>query len=311
MSAFDVLAIGELNLDLILTGMDTMPIPGREVIAKNASLALGSSTAICAAGTARLGLKTALCGVVGGDDFGAKAIQFLKEYGIDTRYVRVDDKLQTGLTVSLSDSRDRALVTHLGSISEVLPEFVNGEMMSGVRHIHVGSYFLQEKLRKGLPRIFAEAASRGVTTSLDSGWDDTDCWDYNLADVLAHTDIFFPNETEALAITGEDSPEGAAAALAKQCRIAVVKCGRDGAWLCGDGRQLHADTYLDMKAVDTTGAGDSFNAGFIYAFLLGYDHLRCMRYGHACASVCVTRIGGASGCATLEEAVTVIERGNL
>jgi len=311
MKKYDILALGELNLDLLVTGLGTMPVPGREVIVKDASLVLGSSTAICAAGTAKLGLKTAMCSVIGNDDFGKKALIFLSEYGIDAEHVRVDPNLRTGLTISLSGPDDRALVTHPGAIAETSSELVDDDLLAQARHIHVGSFFLQEKLRPGLPRLFAKARGAGVTTSLDAGWDDTGRWGYNLMETLAHTDIFFPNESEARAITGLDDLEKAAYSLAKICGIAVIKCGRQGALFCDGGQIQKAGTYLGMEAVDTTGAGDSFNAGFLYAYLAGYDLFRCMQYGNACASVSVTRIGGASGCATVADAEKVINFGRL
>ena len=308
---YDVLAFGELNLDLLVTGLESMPVPGREVIAKGASLVLGSSTAICAAGMAQLGLKTAMCSLVGNDDFGKRAIGFLDEYGVDTQYVTVDGDTQTGLTISLSGPSDRALVTHFGAIAETTADYVDGDLLARTRHIHVGSYFLQEKLRPGLPRLFAEARARGVTTSLDAGWDDTGCWGYNLKDTLAYTDVFFPNESEAMAITGKATPESALVALAGMCGIAVVKCGKQGAWLRRGDESLFAESYAVTNVADTTGAGDSFNAGFLYAYLSGFGLMRCLRYGHACAAVSVTRIGGASGCATLADAEAVLESGSV
>ena len=385
----DVLAVGELNPDLLLTGLGGVPETGREIIAKDMALVLGSSTAITAAGTARLGLKTAMCSVVGDDDFGRRALLFLDEYGVDASHVRVDPRLRTGLTVSLSGSADRALVTYFGAIAEMLAEYIDDRLLARARHVHVGSFFLQEKLRPGLPALFAKARAAGATTSLDAGWDDTGVWDYGLAETLAHTDIFFPNESEAEAITGARNPEKAAEALACMCRIAVVKCGRQGAVLCGDARamrgtqpmsvemqpddarttiglqptnaemqpddartmrgtqpsrveiqpgdaramrrtqpmsvemqpgdaramcdmqSIRAGAYLELKAIDTTGAGDSFNAGFIFGFLSGFDNEHCVRYGNACAGVSVTRIGGASGCATVADAENVIRYGNL
>ena len=119
MKPFDILAIGELNVDLILTGMSSLPIPGRELIAETCTLTMGSSTAICAAGMAGLGLKTAFTGKVGKDGYGELASSTLAGYGIDLSHLIVDPSIQTGITVSLSakDNSDRAMVTYLGAIS--------------------------------------------------------------------------------------------------------------------------------------------------------------------------------------------------
>ncbi len=307
MREFDVLAIGELNVDMILTGMKNMPVVGRELIAKDCSIVLGSSTAICACGVSRLGLKTGFIGIVGKDSFGEIVLQSLEQYGIDLKYVKSTEDVKTGITVSLSTENDRALVSYLGSIDYLTRKDINLELLRNTRHIHIGSYFLQSKLRHDIADIFKAAKSFGVTTSLDSGWDDTEKWEYGIFDALKYTDIFFPNEIEALNITKSKTVEQAVDILAEYCGTVVVKCGNKGA-VSKCGNVLVKKPTYDLKAVDTTGAGDSFNAGYIYAFLNGFRQEECMDYGNACGSISVTRIGGASSCATLEEVKILVDR---
>jgi len=300
MKRYDVIAIGELNVDLIMTGLKNMPVPGREIIAEKGSLVLGSSTAICASGLARLGLKTAFMGKVGRDDFGRTVLEALQNNGIDTSMVITDGNIRTGITVSLSTPNDRALATYLGSIESLDRDDINLEAVSSSRHIHIGSYFLQHRLRPYIPELFSWARNNGITTSLDAGWDESENWDYGISDALKYTDIFLPNETEALNIAGKDNVNAAIEVLSEYTGIVAVKCGSKGAVGKWNGRVIAQEPF-DLKPVDTTGAGDSFNAGFIYGFLKGYDLRKCMTYGNACGSISVTRIGGASSCATLEE----------
>ncbi len=310
MKKFDVLAIGELNADLILTGMKSMPVAGREIIAEGFSVVMGSSTAICACGIARLGLKTGFVGKTGRDSFGETARKSLEDYGIALDHLITDDTIKTGVTVSLSTEKDRALVTYLGSIDSLTLEDIDFHLLDQTRHIHIGSFFLQSKLRPGIAKLFAEARKRGVTTSLDAGWDDTGNWDYGIFEVLGVTDIFFPNETEALNISKKENTEEALEMLSRHCGTIVVKCGPRGAMAKRGDTLVRKGTY-DLKPVDTTGAGDSFNAGFLYAFLNGMGLEECMNYGNACGSISVTRIGGAAACATLEEVKKLISNGSL
>jgi sugar/nucleoside kinase (ribokinase family) len=307
---FDVLALGELNVDLIMTGMNTLPVPGREIIAKTCSLTMGSSTAICTAGLARLGLKTSFLGIIGDDGYGRLAREQLASYGVNVENLIVDKTIQTGITVSLTSgcSKDRAMVTYLGSICALTPAHFDREKLARAKHVHVGSFFLQSGLRPALSELFEFARSRGVTTSLDAGWDDSGCWDYGISKVLAHTDVFLPNELEAKAITGLDSAEKAAAELAKLCRICAVKCGPDGAVVAANGGVKSYKTY-DAPVRDTTGAGDSFNAGFLYGFINEFDTDLSAAYGNACGSISVTRYGGASACASLDEVKDVLKLG--
>ena len=295
---YDVLTIGELNCDLIMTGLKELPQLNREIMGDSFRQVLGSSTAICAAGLSALDLRVGFHGAIGDDDGGRFARAALADTGVDVQHCIVDKTVNTGVTIALNTQGDRALVTYLGAIETFCFEQIDLSLLSQARHIHVGSFFLQHALRPGLAELFRLARAAGVTTSLDAGWDDTGEWDGGLMDVLRHTTIFLPNETEALHATKAKTPEEAAKLLPAE--ICVVKCGADGAMAYRDG-QLYTGKPFKVTPVDTTGAGDSFNAGFIYGFLNGFSMEDCLTYGNACGAISVTKIGGASACATLAD----------
>ena len=304
----DVLAIGELNVDLVMTGFKTPPTLGQEIFADGLSLVLGSSTAIAACAMSSLGLGVAFYGKVGTDPYGQVVADFLKRYKIDTEFVHTSSAIKTGITVALSCGYDRALCTYMGgSIDGFTAWDVPDEAIKSARHIHVGSFFLQPKIRDGLSALFKRAHSYGVTTSLDAGWDDTGVFDYGIRDVLQHTDFFFPNETEALNITKCDNVPDAARDLARFCKTVVVKCGEKGAILVSGDRSLEGLPY-PTTPIDTTGAGDTFNAGFMYALLNGKSLEECLRYGNAAGSISVTRMGGTTACPALDEVEGLIDR---
>ncbi|WP_186445934.1 carbohydrate kinase family protein [Paenibacillus cremeus] len=297
----DVLAIGELNVDLIISGLTSMPELDREIIAKQASLALGSSTAICACGISKLDFKTAFIGKVGNDEYGKFVVDTLAAYKIDTSNIIVDSSVETGMTISLGYNNDRALITVLGSIDKLQGRDINFYAIKHLRHIHVGSFFLQSSLRKDLADIFRLAQENGISTSLDPGWDHSGTWDYGLKDVLRYTSIFLPNEQEALHISGCNSVEKAAEALSEFAETVAIKRGKDGCTVCSSSKLYTHESFLVENVVDTTGAGDSFNAGFIYGYLHNYTVEQCMRYGCACGAICVQQVGGATGCPTIGE----------
>jgi sugar/nucleoside kinase (ribokinase family) len=307
MKKYDVLAIGELNVDMILTGLKSMPVLGSEIIADTFAVVLGSSTAICASGIARLGLKTGFISKIGSDRFGDVVMESLEKNSIDVSNVIIDKNINTGVTIALNKDKDRALVTYMGSIEELRFEDIDIELVKTARHIHIGSYFLQNKLRPDISKLFAIAKEYGVTTSLDAGWDDTLNWNYGICETLKNTDIFFPNEGEALNITKEENVENAVDILANYAKTVVVKCGPKGA-IGKSGDIIIKQGTFDLKPIDTTGAGDSFNAGFIYGYLNGFSLEKCITYGNACGSISVTRIGGATSCATLQEVEYLISK---
>ncbi len=170
-----VLVAGELNPDLVLASLTGAPRPGREVVARDCALRLGSSSAICAAGLAALGNEVAFLGIVGDDMFGRFCIEQLSTAGVDVALVRADPTLRTGVTVSIS-GRDRALVTYPGAMEQWRAEEATDGLLARFCHLHVSAYFLQRELRACLPDLFRRARSLGLSTSLDPGHDPFEEW---------------------------------------------------------------------------------------------------------------------------------------
>ena len=305
---YDLLTAGELNADLILTGLKQAPVLGLEILADGYKECMGSSTAICACAASSLGLRTAFFGKVGGDAYGDLAMKTLRRWGVDTGAVIRSPQMRTGVTVSMSTPHDRALVTWYG---DTIDSFDAEEIPLGTlpaRHLHVGSYFLQRRLHAGLPEAFRRAREMGMTTSLDAGWNERGDWTESLGSVLPQTDYFFPNEKEAACIAGTDDMDEAARRIAAMGCTAVIKLGAEGSLCCGkDGRILRCEGFR-VRAVDTTGAGDSFNAGFLRAVLRGEPPERCLLWGNAAGAVCVQHEGGASRCPAPEEAEALIRQ---
>ncbi|MBE6929057.1 MAG: carbohydrate kinase family protein [Ruminococcaceae bacterium] len=295
MKKYDVLSVGDINVEITMTNLSSMPVLGREVLADGLLTTLGGSTVNTAVGLAVQGLSSAFVGKLGQDDNADFLRRELAAYGVDGSHLAVDEKEPTGVTVSLSTAGDRAMVTCMGAIGTLSDADVSDELLGQSRHLHVGGYFLQPALRPGLPVLFDRAHAAGLTTSFDTGWDDSEAWGGNLREVLAKTDVFLPNESEALAITGEQDVPAAARALARIVKVAVVKWGKRGACVCTGDTFIQLPAYRG-KPVDTTGAGDAFNAGFLSAFVRGLSLDDCLRWGLASGSISVTRLGSAASC---------------
>ncbi len=301
---FDVLGIGELNADLILTGLAEPPTLDKEVLADEYKRSLGSSTAICIGNLSALGLKTGFCGKVGSDDTGTFVLEELNRHGINTGNCIVDSNAKTGMTVSLNWNGDRALVTVQGAMAGFSLRDFSIDILANARHIHIGSFFLQTSLQKDLVYIFKKAHEYGATTSLDAGWDIMNTWDSGILDVLPFADLFLPNEVEAIKISKAETPEEAARKLADLCANVVVKKGSRGAYCVSKGLEYSVSAIENVSVVDTTGAGDSFNAGFIYGFVNGFCIEKCMEYANACGALSVMNMGGI----TSEMSIVNVER---
>ena len=314
MADFDLLVIGEINPDLIVRGPDMRPAFGQEEkLVDEATLTIGSSSAILACGAARLGLRTAFLGVTGEDQFGRYMLDAMAQRGVDVSSCIVDPDLSTGMSVILSQPHDRAILTYPGAIGALRPEQVDRSLLRRARHLHVGSYYLLDALRPGLPSLYAEAHEAGMTTSLDTNWDPSGQWDGRLAEVLLHCDVFLPNEAEARAIARRKTLPEAVEVLAALVPVVAVKLGAQGGMAYANLAKVSSPSQgsirvpaLSVDVVDTTGAGDSFDAGFLYGYLNGWPLDRALRLACACGSLSTRAPGGTTGQPTLEEALLAI-----
>lgn len=276
---FDILVAGEINPDLILSGNVTPEFGQVEKLVDSAALTVGSSSAIFACGPARLGLKVVFIGVCGDDIFGHFMLTEMSKRGVDISNVVILPGGQTGLSVILnrpfvsgsqpSAQGDRAILTHSGLIAALIPDDVTDNLLCQARHLHVGSYFLQTAIQPGLPALFKYARLLGLTTSLDTNWDPSGEW-RGFDELLRLTDIFLPNENEALAVSGVSTLKAALKILSQISQVVAVKCGGRGALVARGDETARAPALL-VQVVDTVGAGDTFDAGFLYGWLSGWS----------------------------------------
>lgn len=306
MADFDLLVLGDANPDLIVRG-DVIPEFGQaEKLVDRADLVIGGSGAISACGAARLGLRVAFAGVVGDDVFGRFMLDALAERGVDTTGLVVDPSRPTGLSVVLSKGEDRATLSALGAIADLRAGMIDRALLRSARHVHVSSYFLQAGLAADLPPLFREAREAGRTTSIDPNWDPADEWDGGLLSLLSETDCFLPNSVEARSITGVDDIDVAALTLAERGSVVAVKFGQGGGLaLWGD--EVVRSESIPADVVDTTGAGDSFDAGFLAGRLAGLPLSRSLQLAVACGSLSTRAPGGTAAQPTMDEAVAAVE----
>lgn len=307
MKPFDILVAGEINPDLILTG-DVNPAFGQvEKLVDSADITIGSSSAIFACGAARLGLKVALIGHCGQDVFGRFMLDALRERQVDVNPVILRPDGQTGFSVILNPAfeagarGDRAILTFPGLIPALRAEDIPDDLLRQARHLHVASYFLQTELRPALPSLFERARALGLTTSLDTNYDPTEAW-AGLEQLFPLTDVFLPNEKEARSLTGQTDVDLAADWLGARLETVAVKLGAQGALGISRSQKARADS-IPARVVDTVGAGDSFDAGFLYGFLNGWALERSLRLGCVCGALSTQKAGGTNGQPTLQEAM--------
>ena len=303
---FDLVVLGDANPDLVLRGDDVRPAFGQaEKLVDEARLVMGGSGGILACGAARLGLRVAMVAVVGDDLFGRFVREELEGRGVDTSAVVVAPSTPTGVTVVLSSPQDRAMLTMNGTIGDLRGSMVPDGLMERTRHVHVSSFFLQRGLAPDLPVLFDDAHRAGASTSLDPNWDPSGEWDGGLMALLPQIDIFLPNGMEAMRLARISDLDQAIARL-RSAQMVVVKAGPEGAIAARAGEVVRVPG-IHRHVVDTTGAGDSFDAGFLAGFLAGYPLERSLMLGNACGALSTRAAGGTTAQATMDEALAVLD----
>ena len=289
MSKLDIAIAGEINLDLILYGLPERMPTERELLASGFTITLGGSSAILAHNLAALGSRVGFVTKPGADSFGAIALERLRERGVDLASVAPGSK--SGVTVILPHGSNRHILTYPGTISELRFEDIDFDYLASARHFHMSSLFLQRELLPRVPGLFRQMKSAGLTTSLDTNDDPDDLWSGVFEEVLPYVDILLPNEREAIKLSRAGDLETAVSRLAQKVETVVVKMGAGGAMAIQGGRRFKAPA-VSVAVIDTIGAGDSFDAGFLHQFLRGADITTCVLYGNLCGAFSTTDCGG-------------------
>ena len=289
MSKLDIAIVGEINLDLILYGLPEQMPAERELLATGFAVTLGSSSAILAHNLAALGSRVGFVTKVGDDSFGDIAMVRLRERGVGLAAVAHGAK--SGVTLILPHESRRHILTYPGTISELRFEELDLEYLASARHFHMSSLFLQRELLPHVPELFRRMKAAGLTTSLDTNDDPDDCWEGGLAEIFPYVDILLPNDREAMKMARADDVASAISRLGQKVKTVVVKMGAIGSVAIQDGRRYSAPA-VPVKVIDPVGAGDSFDAGFLYQFLRGADLEDCLSYGNLCGAFSTTDCGG-------------------
>jgi sugar/nucleoside kinase (ribokinase family) len=289
---FDVLVVGELNVDLILNDIEKFPEVGKEVLARGMTLTLGSSSAIFASNISSIGARVAFLGKIGQDKFGEVVLENLQSGNVDVSMVKADDRVMTGATIVLVVQEDRANTTFPGAMDSLTLEDITEEDLKKARHLHFSSYFLQPGIRNDVGKLFRLARQLGLTTSFDMQWDPVEKWDLDIQAILPYVNIFLPNELELISLTGKRDLQEAIDYVKKFTDILVIKRGNKGSIVVHKDIIFDLPPYLNESVVDTVGAGDSFNAGFIFKYIRGENISECQKFGNLMGAVSTTAAGG-------------------
>lgn len=299
------MVVGDFFIDIVMSGFYEFPRLGEEAFARTLRHEIGGGAAITSCGLARLGLCVGALGVVGKDD-GFWIVKKLIAAGVNASALENHPTDSSGVTVSVSTSQDRAFFTYYGAndrLTNLLGNPHARDLMSQARHVH----FACAPDPESDANLFSELHAAGCKVSIDVGWHESWLTDPRKDDLLRQADMFFPNEREAALMTGRSEPEAMLEALTDRgIRNFALKLGPKGGVLSWRGELIWCPPY-PVEPVDTTGAGDCFDAGFIYAWLKGESPEYCMRMANVCGALSTRALGGISGFPSKQELEEALE----
>jgi sugar/nucleoside kinase (ribokinase family) len=301
----DIVVIGDINADLVLVGLPSLPAFRELKHAKSMKFTLGGSSAIFAYNIARLGAEVGFVGKVGRDHHGDFLIDKLNSAGVDTSRVVRDSTLPTGICVVMSFPSDYAMISYPGIRHSFVLQEINLDYVKQARHLHLSSFYLQPGLQPGCLELFRQAKSAGLSTSLDPDHDPQEQWASGIQQLLPEVDLFLPKEVEATRISKTADLDAAVQYLSGFGHTVALKLGATGVRVACN-RQCFTAPAFPIEAVDTTGAGDSFDAGFIYQYLRGAPLQQCAAWGNACGALSTRALGGTEAFPSVAEIETFL-----
>lgn len=290
---WDVYVYGDVNIDLVVPGVSSLPKPGQEDEVPVMDTYVGGA-ALFALGIGKLGLHPVFQGEVGDDCYGELIRKEFAAKNIDDSLLGTSRTEKTGISISFTNEKDRSFLTYRGTNAGISIDKVDIEGVKNASHIHMTGYEGSKNHAAYLSLLKRVKAETEATVSFDLGWDPTGEWNPQIKELFPYIDVLFMNETEAIHYGRTKTAQEAAREFAKDCDRVVIKLGSSGSFAIENGKEVFLPAYR-VKAVDTTGAGDSFNAGFVYGFLTGKGLEECLACGNACGALNVTAYGGNTG----------------
>jgi sugar/nucleoside kinase (ribokinase family) len=307
---YEVTCLGIIVADAIAKTVDNLPQKGKLDLIDQLELHLGGCASNAAVDLEKIGVKTSVIGKVGDDGFGSFAINEMRRNGVNVDGIKIDRTSRTSASVVLIHSNgERSFLHHLGANAEFLAEDIDFSIILNSKILFIAGALLMPKF-DGSPttEILKKAQQAGIITVMDTAWDSTGKWMQLIKPCLPYLDYFIPSLEEAEMISGKKEPEEIADEfLETGVKTTVIKLGSNGCFIKNNiGEKYLLDAFKGIKVVDTTGAGDSFAAGFITGLSKGWDLQLCGKFANAVGAHCVMEVGATSGIKNLNTVLDFI-----
>jgi len=294
-----ILCVGQLVTDIIAVPIEYDKLGTDTELVDRILVQNGGDCMNVAINLAKLGggENVSFCGKIGADSFGSYLTDVFKKFNIDTRGLKVTDKAATSSCIALVNGSGQRVFLYSGGTNNLLTaDDANDKLIEECSHLHIGGTYLLPGLDgKGSAELFRKAKDMNKTTSMDVTWDTSGRWLEIIEPCLPYLDLFMPSENEAVKITGKTRPEEMAAFLRdKGVKTAIIKLGENGSYI-DSGEEKFYQPAFSANVVDTTGAGDSYVAGFLLKYTKGAVLKDCAKFASGVAAHCIGTIGATAG----------------
>ncbi|MHB0999041.1 MAG: carbohydrate kinase family protein [Armatimonadota bacterium] len=309
----DVMCLGIFVADALAKPITKIPDWRHLELIEQVELHTGGCANNTGTGLARLRLKVGAEGKVGTDGFGDFILKHLTNEGIDVRGMVRDEKINTSFTfVMIAPDGERAFFHFVGANGAYGYDDVDFGLIGEAKILHVAGSFVMPAL-DGEPtaEVLKKSREMGVLTCLDTVWNGAIDAYATLKPSLPHLDYFLPSIDEARLMTGQDSPADVARFfLDNGVGTIGLKMGAEGSYIANKDTTVHVPAFK-VNVVDTSGAGDSWIAGFLAGVSMGWDLEKSGRLGSAMGAMCATAIGTTAGLRSLDETVDFMENAEV
>lgn len=306
-----IVCIGSVTTDIIVSPVDSVPPPGTLRAVKSTSTHVGGCAANAAIDLAKLGVSVALACQVGNDAFGDFVLSRASAAGADVSCVVRGKEQTTSSVVCVSSEGERSFLYYPGSTSAFTADCLPDPLPGDCEIVFVAGAMLLDSF-DGEPcaKYLEKARQQGKYTVMDTAWDFDDVWLPKIAAALPGLDLFMPSLDEAQKLSGKTDPaEIADFFFDMGVKSVIIKLGKDGAYFCPTpGERFTLPICAKVKVADTTGAGDSFCAGFLCGLSQGWDFRKSGEFAHAVGSLCVMEIGASTGIRPIPEVLEFMKQ---
>jgi sugar/nucleoside kinase (ribokinase family) len=309
----DILCVGQVAVDILVKPVDSVDFSVDTKRVESIKIRNGGDCLNTAIGLAILGNKVGFSGIVGDDLFADFLINIIESYGIDKRGLKKAANASTpSVVVAINKEGERTFFYYGGTNDTFTYEDIDITLIDEFKIVHVGgTYSLPKFDGEGAAKLFKLAQAKGKLTSMDVTWDTSGQWIRKIRPCFKYLNFFMPSINEARYITGKDQPDEIAGFLQNEgIEVVVVKLGKDGCYIKGKGPGFYYPAY-NVKVADTTGAGDSFVAGFLTGVLKGWNLEKCSEFASAVAANCIQHIGATSGIPKYDDVLSFIKEHDL